>query len=51
MAQVATCRNCSQRIEKQPGEFWKHAHSSKERCAPGTRNASTANPPGGWRPH
>lgn len=51
MADVATCRHCAKPIERQPGQFWKHRGNSQERCTPGTRNAQTADPDGGWRRH
>jgi hypothetical protein len=49
MPDVATCRHCSRTIERQPGEFWKHRHTGRERCLPGTRNAQAATPDGSWR--
>jgi hypothetical protein len=49
MNDVATCRHCAKPIERQPGQFWKHRWNGQERCMPGTRNAQTAAPDGGWR--
>jgi hypothetical protein len=41
---VAACRHCTKTIERQQGEFWKHRWNQRQRCMPGTRNASMADP-------
>lgn len=38
------CRKCHQEIIRLPGRHWRHPHNKAERCAPGTRNASLADP-------
>jgi hypothetical protein len=38
------CRKCWRDITRQPGGHWTHEHNTAERCAPGTRNASLAEP-------
>lgn len=49
---VATCRHCSQPKARQPHAWWTHTTGSRHaRCAPYTRNASMADPVGGWRRH
>ncbi len=38
------CRKCYREITRLPGGQWTHSHNKAERCAPGTRNASLAEP-------
>lgn len=38
------CRKCGQKVMRLPGGQWRHLHNDAERCAPGTLNASLADP-------
>jgi hypothetical protein len=48
--EVATCKHCSERIDRGPGApWWTHTKSRLARCAPGNpRNAQMADPAPGW---